>query len=99
MINNRYANDLLDILRQAYQENEEKINLCVEKVVDNIMNDRIIHMFGTGHSHMVGIEVFARAGGLANVNAILDPDQLTVTSSRVLVAVMFWGGLHHSLVR
>ena len=78
MINNRYANDLLDILRQAYQENEEKINLCVDKVVDNIMNDRIIHMFGTGHSHMVGIEVFARAGGLANVNAILDPDQLTM---------------------
>ncbi|MBQ2214189.1 MAG: SIS domain-containing protein, partial [Erysipelotrichaceae bacterium] len=68
MINNRYAHDLLDILRQAYQENEEKINLCVEKVVDNIMNDRISHMFGTGHSHMVGIEVFARAGGLANVN-------------------------------
>ncbi|MBQ9037231.1 MAG: SIS domain-containing protein [Erysipelotrichaceae bacterium] len=77
-VNNNYAAALLGILEEAFKQNEEKINTCVDKVVDNIMNDHIIHVFGTGHSHMTGIEVFARAGGLANVNAILDPDQLTM---------------------
>ena len=62
-VNNNYASALLGILEEAFKQNEEKINTCVDKVVDNIMNDHIIHVFGTGHSHMTGIEVFARAGG------------------------------------
>ena len=77
-INNTYGRKLIEILQEAYHTNEENINLCIDKVVECIKNDRIVHMFGTGHSHMVGIEVFARAGGLGNVNAILDPDQLTM---------------------
>jgi uncharacterized phosphosugar-binding protein len=31
----------------------------------------LIHVFGTGHSHMLAEEVFVRAGGLVPVNAIL----------------------------
>ncbi len=33
----------------------------------------LIHTFGTGHSHMVAEEIVYRAGGLAPVNAILEP--------------------------
>lgn len=33
----------------------------------------ILHVFGTGHSHILAEEVFFRAGGLVQVNAILDP--------------------------
>jgi uncharacterized phosphosugar-binding protein len=32
----------------------------------------VIHLFGTGHSHMLAEEVFYRAGGLVPVNAMLD---------------------------
>ncbi len=77
-IKNTYAARLPEILQEAYLTNEEAIDLLIEKVAETVRNDRIVHMFGTGHSHMVGIEVFARAGGLGNVNAILDPDQLTM---------------------
>ena len=31
---------------------------------DAIINDNLIHTFGTGHSHMIGLELFVRAGGL-----------------------------------
>jgi uncharacterized phosphosugar-binding protein len=31
----------------------------------------LIHVFGTGHSHMLAEEVFVRAGGLLPVNAVL----------------------------
>lgn len=77
-ITNTYAAKMIDLLQQVYQENAENIELCIDKVVETIKNDKIVYMFGTGHSHMVGIEVFSRAGGLANVSAILDPDQLTM---------------------
>lgn len=72
-----YANTITKILEEVYETNKDKIKLLAEKVAENIMEDRIIHTFGTGHSHMIGIELFARAGGLGNVDAMLDPDVLT----------------------
>ena len=32
----------------------------------------IVHVFGTGHSHLIAEEAFFRAGGIAGVNPILD---------------------------
>ncbi len=72
-----YMNKLNDLLVVAAKKNEETIKILSEKFAENLMNDKIIHTFGTGHSHMLGIELFARAGGLGNVNALLDPDTLT----------------------
>ncbi len=72
-----YMNELTSILEEVYETNKDKIKDLAEKFAENIMEDRIIHTFGTGHSHMIGIELFARAGGLGNVDAMLDPDVLT----------------------
>jgi uncharacterized phosphosugar-binding protein len=33
-----------------------------------LIDDRLVHTFGTGHSHMIGLELFVRAGGLANMS-------------------------------
>lgn len=38
-----------------------------------IRNGGLIHVFGTGHSHLLAEEPFYRAGGLLPVNAILEP--------------------------
>ena len=51
-------------------------------MADTIIQDQIIHTFGTGHSHMIGLELFTRAGGLANVNAILDTTVLSTEGAR-----------------
>lgn len=72
-----YMNTLTSILDEVYETNKDKIHELAEKFAENIMEDRMIHTFGTGHSHMIGIELFARAGGLGNVDALLDPDVLT----------------------
>ncbi len=72
-----YINTITKILEEVYETNKENIKVLAEKFAENIMEDRIIHTFGTGHSHMIGIELFARAGGLGNVDAMLDPDVLT----------------------
>lgn len=72
-----YMNRITEILQQVYETNKDNIKMLAEKFAENIMADKLIHTFGTGHSHMLGIELFARAGGLGNVDAMLDPDTLT----------------------
>ena len=72
-----YMNRISEILEEVYETNKDTIKMLAEKFAENIMADKMIHTFGTGHSHMLGIELFARAGGLGNVDAMLDPDTLT----------------------
>lgn len=76
-MNFAYGEELVALLQHAEEKNREVIDELANRFADNIINDHIIHTFGTGHSHMIGIELFARAGGLGNVNAMLDPDTLT----------------------
>lgn len=77
-----YMNKVDELLHKTAAENKDTIKMLARKFADNIKNNQIIHVFGTGHSHMIGIELFCRAGGLGNVNAILDPDTLTSNGAR-----------------
>jgi len=77
-----YMSKVVELFQVAHDNNKEVIKDLAVKVADNIKNNRIIHVFGTGHSHMIGIELFCRAGGLANVNALLDPDTVTSNGAR-----------------
>lgn len=72
-----YGDKILEVIKNAEERNSDTIKFLAEKFAQNIEDDKIIHTFGTGHSHMLGIEMFARAGGLGNVDAMLDPDTLT----------------------
>ena len=38
-----------------------------------VLGGGLIHVFGTGHSHLLAEELYYRAGGLLTVNAILEP--------------------------
>lgn len=71
-----------DLFQKVNDTQYDKIVELAKIVAKNISDDKIIHVFGTGHSHMIGIELFCRAGGLANVNALLDPDTLTSNGAR-----------------
>ena len=71
-----YSEALLAVMKQAEEQNREMIEALSARFAETIMQDRIIHVFGTGHSHMIGVELFARAGGLGNINALLDPDTI-----------------------
>lgn len=73
----QYTDKLKSQLDKVIHTNEETIKEVINLVFNTIKDDKIIHVLGTGHSHMIGLEMFIRAGGLANVNAILDPNVLT----------------------
>ncbi|MBU6219761.1 MAG: SIS domain-containing protein [Bacteroidetes bacterium] len=77
-----YQEKAIQQLNNIVLNQENAIMQAAEYLAACIINDHIIHTFGTGHSHMIGLELFVRAGGLANVNAMLDSMVLTSEGSR-----------------
>ncbi|MDD9156882.1 sugar isomerase domain-containing protein [Aliivibrio sp. S4TY2] len=72
-----YSNKLIHALEQLFIDNQQPIQQASQLFADAIINDNMIQVLGTGHSHMIGLEGFIRAGGLGNINAILDSTVLT----------------------
>ena len=66
-----------ELLDRIVATNESNLPKATDWMAKTIIEDHIIHTFGTGHSHMIGLELFVRAGGLANVNAFLDSIVMT----------------------
>jgi len=62
-----------ELLDKVEQTQAESIRKAAGMVAESLMNGGVWHVFGTGHSHFLGEEVYYRAGGLAPVNAILFP--------------------------
>ena len=67
-----YKQKVTALFDELVQINEDSLKMAIDLFAEAIVEDHMIHTFGTGHSHMIGLELFVRAGGLANVNAILD---------------------------
>lgn len=60
-------------LEEQMTEEKENIEEAAKICAETIKKDRLIHVFGCGHSQMFAMEVFYRAGGLVPVNALLIP--------------------------
>ncbi|CCN69735.1 sugar isomerase domain-containing protein [Vibrio nigripulchritudo] len=72
-----YFNRLLPKLTSLVESNQQALSQATELFTQAIVEDNMIQVLGTGHSHMIGLEGFIRAGGLGNINAILDSVLLT----------------------
>jgi uncharacterized phosphosugar-binding protein len=68
-----YLERVASMLEQLRREQLGRIEAAAGVVADALRRDAIVHIFGTGHSHMLAEEALYRAGGLAAANAILDP--------------------------
>lgn len=71
-----YMNEISKILDEVYEKNHEQIKEVANIMAETIMKDNLVHIFGTGHSSLLATEMYSRAGGLANVNPILDANAL-----------------------
>lgn len=74
MIFESYYLEIISILEKIKNTQKEKIEQAAKMVAKTIENDGIIYIFGCGHSHLIGLDCFYRAGGLCNVSAMLDTD-------------------------
>jgi uncharacterized phosphosugar-binding protein len=70
----KYFDKIVEILEKIKNNEEKNIEKAAEVISKAIMENRIIHIFGTGgHSNIAAEEMFYRSGGLIPINAILDP--------------------------
>lgn len=60
------------MIQRLHDEQLGQIREAGRLVAEVLRADRLVHVFGTGHSHMLAEEGLYRAGGLAPVNAILE---------------------------
>ena len=70
----KYYEKVVNVLEKIKTTQKEKIEAAANMVAKVIENDGIIYIFGCGHSHLLGLDCFYRAGGLANVCAMLEED-------------------------
>ncbi|HYF92251.1 MAG TPA: SIS domain-containing protein [Symbiobacteriaceae bacterium] len=82
----RFGTLIHDVLRQIEATQAPAIEQAAGWVAETIAGDGIVYTFGTGHSHCVAEEVVYRAGGLAPVDAILEP---SITGTTDVVASEF----------
>lgn len=62
--------NLIDVV---YQEESKNIKEAAKIIFDSIKEKGVLHVFATGHSHMLAEEMFYRAGGLVAIDPILRP--------------------------
>ncbi len=67
-----YFNNIQNLFSRIVEEQMDNIEAAARSVADTLENSGRIHAFGTGHSHILAEEIFYRAGGLVNVNPILE---------------------------
>ena len=68
-----YFDKVGELIQRIKSTQRENLQLAAQRIADSIERGGIIHVFGAGHSHVLAEELFARAGGLGCVNAILEP--------------------------
>lgn len=68
-----YIEEIENIIKKVKDTQMDSINEASLLIKEAVKNDRLVHVFGCGHSQMYAEEVFYRAGGLVAVNAILEP--------------------------
>ncbi len=80
----RYFDRLSELMDELRAQGEQ-IEAASKMIAACIGTGGIVHVFGSGHSHMMAEEVFHRAGGLFAFNAMLD---VNLTSFGTLKAGM-----------
>ena len=69
-----YIGRLIELLKLVETDLKGPIDSAAEMMADAFENGGMLHAFGTGHSHVIALELFYRAGGFANINPILIPE-------------------------
>ena len=72
MLMDKYFDGVISLLNKVRETQRDKILEAAKLVKEALKKDKLIHVYGTGHSQVLAIEVFYRAGGFVPVNAILD---------------------------
>jgi uncharacterized phosphosugar-binding protein len=69
----RYFDAARATLGEVAASQGEPLEAAARLVADSVAAGGVLHVFGAGHSQLVALDAYLRAGGLACVNPIVDP--------------------------
>jgi uncharacterized phosphosugar-binding protein len=95
----RYLDVVGRLVERLITEEWPNIRAAAELVADALARGRFVHVFGTGHSHMLAEELFYRAGGLVRVSPILFEGLMLHASAPLSTSLERLPGLADALLR
>ena len=67
-----YFSNLEALLEKTFKTQSEAMEEAARRIADCFKNGGLVYTFGTCHGHLLALEIFYRAGGMARVCPILD---------------------------
>ena len=67
-----YFDNLSALIARTLDTQQEAMERAAQAVAQCLRSGRMVYTLGTGHGHLLALEVFYRAGGMARVCPILD---------------------------
>jgi len=77
-----YYEAAIRLLGEIHKSQGGAIDRATDLIFASLAADGVLHLFGSGHSHLVAEEAFHRAGGLVPVNAMTEPFLTPLTPPR-----------------
>ncbi|MBR2942139.1 MAG: SIS domain-containing protein [Clostridia bacterium] len=69
---NTYFDNLQALLARTLDTQQGAMETAARKIADCLKEGGMVYTFGTGHGHLLALEIFYRAGGMVRLCPILD---------------------------
>ena len=66
-----YMEEIERLIKQVTKKEAKSMEQAAKQIATVLQADGVLHLFGSGHSHILAEELYYRAGGLVPVNPIL----------------------------
>ena len=77
----RYFENLEKLLSRIRETQREGLETAARRIAGAVRDGHLLYTFGTGHGHLLALEIFYRAGGLAPVCPMLDEKLMLYVSA------------------
>ena len=67
-----YFNNLSALIARTQATQADAMERAARHIADSLKGGGMIYTFGTGHGHLLALEIFYRAGGMARICPIMD---------------------------
>ncbi len=94
-----YYDKIVGLLADVRDTQRQPMQAAAAMVADTLAADGLVYIFGCGHSHLLGLDCFYRAGGLANVSAMLDTDLMLHNGAAKSSVMEKMSGIADSILR
>ncbi|HOJ87691.1 MAG TPA: SIS domain-containing protein [Pseudothermotoga sp.] len=68
-----YIEKIQQILEKIRSEQKQQVEKAANLMAECILNDGMVHMFGSGHSIIPVLDAFPRYGSFVGINPLIDP--------------------------